>query len=368
MRADRVVGRGRRLQLVLLGQRQLRDVRQPARRAGRREPRRAELVAVEGGAVEQVGELPAVASSSSRCCSAQGRDSTSGSSISPRPPRLVGDRLLGLARHQEADRLLLLLGQVREQAGRAGQQGHGLRRRGREAEVEHHGRDRHRDVHRQRPPPRLGDGVAEAARERDVRARNAARVGQLQDPLGAGVERPVHGMSEAGRLAAGATDRQRHVARDGLGRLAGSDATLRLLQPLRAQLGRAEHHRAAAEDARRDGSLERPGVGGERHPRDDVGRHHPVLGDRDEEEVEEVALVVGRLLPREQQVEVRGEAEPAHEVAAEVAAAHLDPVRVGLADVADGCPGLADEHPCDARCCAAGRQAPPTSGRGGRPR
>ena len=45
---------------------------------------------------------------------------------------------------------------------------------------------------------------------------------------------------------------------------------------------------------------------------------------------------VGRLLPGQQQVEVLGEAEPAHQVAAQVAAAHLDPVGVGLADVADG--------------------------------
>ena len=85
----------------------------------------------------------------------------------------------------------------------------------------------------------------------------------------------------------------------------------------------------------RDGALERAGVGGERHPRGDVRRHHPVLGDRDEQQVEEVALVRGRLLAAQQQVEVLREAQPPHQVAAEVAAAHLDPVRIGLADVAD---------------------------------
>ena len=40
--------------------------------------------------------------------------------------------------------------------------------------------------------------------------------------------------------------------------------------------------------------------------------------------------------PGEQQVEVLGEAQPAHQVAGEVASSHLDPVGIGLADVADG--------------------------------
>ena len=60
----------------------------------------------------------------------------------------------------------------------------------------------------------------------------------------------------------------------------------------------------AAEDPGRDRALQRSRVGRERHPRRDVGRHHPVLGDRDEQQVEEEALVVGRLAAGEQQVEV----------------------------------------------------------------
>jgi len=58
-----------------------------------------------------------------------------------------------------------------------------------------------------------------------------------------------------------------------------------------------------------------------------------VLGDRDEEQVEEEALLLGRLVPRQQQEEVLREADSAHEVAAEVASAHLDPVGIGLADM-----------------------------------
>ena len=56
-----------------------------------------------------------------------------------------------------------------------------------------------------------------------------------------------------------------------------------------------------------------------------------MLGDRDEQQVEEEALVVGRLAPGEQQVEVLREAHPAHQVAAEVSPPHLDPVGIGLA-------------------------------------
>ena len=43
-------------------------------------------------------------------------------------------------------------------------------------------------------------------------------------------------------------------------------------------------------------------------------------------------------------MEVLGEAQPAHQVAAEVAPPHLDPVGIGLADVADGVAGLTDLH------------------------
>ena len=47
-----------------------------------------------------------------------------------------------------------------------------------------------------------------------------------------------------------------------------------------------------------------------------------------------------RLVAGQQQVEVLGEAQAAHQVAREVAPAHLDPVGIGLADVADGAPAL----------------------------
>ena len=162
-----------------------------------------------------------------------------------------------------------------------------------------------------------------------MRAADAALVGQLQDPLGARVDRAVHGMAEAGQLLAGGADRARDLAR--VTALAHA-----LLEQSRARLRGAEDHGAAAEDPRRDRTLQRGGIGRERHPRGDVRGHHPVLGDRDEQQVEEVALLGGRLVAGEQQVEVLGERQPAHEVGRQIAAAHLDPIGIR---VADGAPG-----------------------------
>ena len=172
-------------------------------------------------------------------------------------------------------------------------------------------------------------------REQDVRPAHAALAGQLEDALRARVERLVHGMAEAGQALARVPHRPGGVRGDRGGVAARRDLRLGLHEEAGAGLGRAQDHGAAAEDARRDGALERAGVGGERHPRGDVRGHHPVLGDRDEQQVEEVALVRGGLLAAQEQVEVLREGQPPHQVAAEVAAAHLDPVRIGLADVAD---------------------------------
>ena len=86
-------------------------------------------------------------------------------------------------------------------------------------------------------------------------------------------------------------------------------------------------------------------------------RHQPVLGDRDEQQVEEEALVVGRLAAGEQQVEVLGEAQPPHQIAGEVAAAHLDAVGLGTADSRDGFARLADLHAPIPTCSPRPRQA-----------
>ena len=185
---------------------------------------------------------------------------------------------------------------------------------------------------------------------------DAALVGEREDPLGPRVERLVHRMPEPGHLPAARMD----AARDVLGDIPrcppSGHLLLRVLEQPRALLGGAQHDGPAPEDPRRDRALQRVGVGGERHPGRDVRRHHPVLGDRDEQDVEEEPLLVRRLAAREEQVEVLGEAEPAHQVAGQVAAANLDPVRVGLGDPADGRSRRADLH---GPIFAHGRPAPP---------
>jgi len=155
---------------------------------------------------------------------------------------------------------------------------------------------------------------------------DAALVGELENSLGPRVDGRVHWVAEAGHSFAGSV----HFACN-LERVAPE---IRLEQP-RTFLGRAEDDRAAAEDPRRDRALQRVGVGGERHPRRDVRGHQAVLGDRDEQQFEEEALFLARLLAGQQEVEVLREREPAHDVAGEVAPTYLDAIGICVAD-----PGL----------------------------
>ena len=168
-----------------------------------------------------------------------------------------------------------------------------------------------------------------------MRATHAAGIGELENAFRARVERPVDRVAEPRRLAARSVDRARELLGDLGGRAAGDHLLLRFLEQPCAQLGGAEDHRAGTQDPGRQGTLQGSRVGCKRHPRGDAGRHHAVLGDADEQQIEEEALVLGRLVAGEQQVEVLGEAQPAHQVAAEIASPHFDPVRIGLGDVAD---------------------------------
>ena len=142
-----------------------------------------------------------------------------------------------------------------------------------------------------------------------MRPAHAALVGELEDALGARVERPVDRVAEARRPVAGGVDRPRElVGDDGRARrprrrcACASSSSRAHTSAVPSTTGPQPRMPAAT------APCSEPGIGGERHPRRDVRRHHPVLGDRDEEEVEEVALLLGRLAPGEQQVEVRGEA------------------------------------------------------------
>ena len=177
-----------------------------------------------------------------------------------------------------------------------------------------------------------------------MRTADATLVREREDPLGPRVERLVNGMAEAGHLAAIRADSAGDVTGDVLGRAPAGHLLLGVLEQPCARFRGAEHDRPASEDPGRDGTLQRVGVGGKGHPSRDVRRHHPVLGDRDQQDVEEEALVVRRLAAGEEQVEVLGQAEPPHQVARQVATANLHPVGVGLGDSADGRSGGPDLH------------------------
>ena len=137
-------------------------------------------------------------------------------------------------------------------------------------------------------------------------------------------------MAETGKAAARGVDRASLVQRDRRELLPGLDPCCGCGQEARARLGGAEDDRAGAEDPGRDRSLEGVRIGEERHPGSDVRRHHPVLGDRDEQRVEEEALLLGRLLAGEQEIEVLAEADPAHQVAAEIPPTDFDAIGIGL--------------------------------------
>ncbi len=177
-----------------------------------------------------------------------------------------------------------------------------------------------------------------------MRTADTTFVGQLEDPLGSWVERAMNGVAEARQLAARCAGLLGDSLRDALGVATLLDLGLRRFEHLRTRLRGAEDHRTGAEDSRGDGAVQRIGVGRERHARGHVGRHHPVLGDRDQQQIEEEALVVARLAPREQQVEVIGEGQAAHQLATQIPTPDLDPVRIGLTDVGDRPSWLTDLH------------------------
>ena len=171
------------------------------------------------------------------------------------------------------------------------------------------------------------DRVAQRAGQRDVRPAHAALVGELEDPLGARVERLVHRVPEARHLVA------RRGSRD-----------------LAHDLDRVPPRPAASSSSRAHSSEvpsttgPQPRIPAATAPCSDPGSAASVIRAAtfvgiipcsaidDQQQVEEVALLLGRLLAGQQQVEVLREAEPAHQVAGQVATAHLDAVRVGLAD------------------------------------
>ena len=165
----------------------------------------------------------------------------------------------------------------------------------------------------------------------------------------AGVRRTVDRVAEARNLAALVANALHQGKRRGLWALPGGNPALGRQQQPAARVGRSDQHRAAAEETGRQRAVQRIRIGRERHPRRLDGRHHAVLGDGDQQKIEEEPLVLGRLAAGQEQMEIGGEAEATHEIAAQILAAHLDAVRPGGADSGDGLDGGLGMHRGKAR-------------------
>ena len=233
VRAEGVVRRARRPQLVLLGERQLGDVGQAAR-----EPR--EPVAVERRALAEVGDLGAEGRVVERelLLPRSSLDVSARTRPPPRRPPPARARSGAPAPRPDA------------RAGRRCARGSARPSpTWREPEVEQDRGDRQRDVHRQRLAPDLVDGVAEGARA-------SATFG----PLTPARRRARGSVRRAGRAACAPDGRSREPCRRRRGSRARPPRALRpdAEQP-GALLRGAEDDGPAAEDPGGDGALQRAG-------------------------------------------------------------------------------------------------------------
>ena len=151
------------------------------------------------------------------------------------------------------------------------------------AEVEHHCRDRQGDVHRQRLAAYLARATRAIARARRAgrsrRARPRAResVPPVDRP---GDEPDGRSPAPSARIGSSCTASARIAPRG---------------PPPSSRRAHSSDVPSTTDPAPRIPAATAPWrirVGGERHPGGDVGRHHPVLGDRDEQQVEEEALLL----------------------------------------------------------------------------
>ena len=177
-----------------------------------------------------------------------------------------------------------------------------------------------------------------------MQAADAAGVRELEDPLGARVDGLVHRMAEAGQPAARGVDRPGLVDRD---RRAGPPRP----RPCRGCTSRRAHGSAVP---RITGPA--PRIPAATAPCSESGSAASVIRAATFVGIIPCSAIatsstsrkkrcsLGRLLAGEQEMEVLAEAEPSHQLAAEIAPAHLDPVGIGLADVRDGPCGVTVLH------------------------
>jgi len=100
----------------------------------------------------------------------------------------------------------------------------------------------------------------------------------------------------------------------------------------------------SAEHAGCDRALKRGGIGVVGHARRLGGRRQPMLGKRNQAEIEKEALRLSRRPAGREQEGIFGEGQSAHEVVDEVASAHRHPVARRRGDRGPGGSRLADQH------------------------
>src|SRR5215211_696502 len=157
---------------------------------------------------------------------------------------------------------------------------------------------------------------------REVHARQAGLVGDLVDPRGTGVLDLVHRMAKPRNPRSG-VDRPRdpalHVVTD---LVEEADRVLHDTQKHGSRTQKAGRHRPLKR-------LRRTGMG---ESRGQDGRGEPVIGQRDEDGVEETRLLGGGQTPLHHQEGELGKGDLAHEVPGQVPAHDGDAVGVGCPD------------------------------------
>ena len=242
-----------------------------------------------------------------------------------------------------------------DQPARAGEDRNGADQRGRNADIDQGRRDGHRDVHRQRLAPGLGDRLGQRRRRLDGAAGDSPLAGKRDHSLGARIDRLVQRMAVTGDRPARRAIIARDLERRRFNRTGGARAREHLVDQRAAEVGRAEDDRAAAEYAGRNRALEGGRVGRKRHPGGLNGRREPVFGERHEAEVEEEALGVGRRTAGREQVDEVGEGRAPHQVGGQVAPAYPNPVGRRDGDLRLSRAGLADQHDVSSHGPAASR-------------
>ena len=201
--------------------------------------------------------------------------------------------------------------------------------RGGHVEVAHRRRDRHRNVHRQRLAPDLGDRLGQRDAPPRRRAPATPRSSRERDhPFRARIERFVQGDGRNPGIA---------PPRGAIVRATPSAASLRVAPASTwpSASSSSLRHRSAApritvpqpKTPAATAPCKRRRVGRIGHARGLHRGRQPMLGEREQADVEEKGLVFGRRSSGREKEEKFGEARLAHQFGGEVAPAYAD--RVG---------------------------------------